>query len=241
MNSAKPTLEVCFCPPLFKHKLTQEHYITVVVDILRASTSICTALFNGANKIIPVPTVEMAATFVGKGNLIAGERDGAKLEIADLGNSPFQFSAENVSGRNIVMTTTNGTHTIELAKSSDQIVIGAFVNISVLTQWLIEQNKNAVIFCSGWKNKFNLEDTAFAGALAERLLASGNFNNICDSASAALDLWSIAKLDLNTYINKALHHQRLTRMGFEDVIPYCLSNDLAPVVPILKDNEIVKV
>ena len=142
-----PTLEVCFSPPLYQYKLTEENYIVVVVDILRASTSICTALFNGAKKIIPVPTVQIAATFVGKGFLIAGERDGAKLEIADLGNSPFQFSKENVLGKSIVMTTTNGTQTIEMAKSADQIVIGAFSNISILANWLIEQDKNVFIFC----------------------------------------------------------------------------------------------
>lgn len=240
MPNTKPTVEVCFAPPLYEYKLTQENYITVVVDILRASTSICTALYNGANKIIPVPTVDIASTYIGTGYLIAGEREGIKLDIADLGNSPTQFTKENVMGRSIVMTTTNGTQTIEMAKTAGQVAIGAFVNISILAEWLIAQHTNVVIFCSGWKNKMNLEDSVFAGALCEKLLANNEFENICDSVSAALDLWSIARRDLNHYINKALHNQRLTRMGFEDVIPYCLSNDLAPVVPVLKDNEIVK-
>jgi 2-phosphosulfolactate phosphatase len=239
-NCFTPSVETCFSPALFPHIITKENYVVVVIDILRATTAICTAFKNGATEVLPVAKIEDTAKYRPLGYLVAGERDGIVIEGADFGNSPFNFTEENVKGKKIVITTTNGTQTVELAKSSDTIVLGAFSNISVLTDWLTSQNKNVVLFCSGWKNKFNIEDSVMAGDLASRLLKKG-FCSTCDSTAAAIDLWNIAKTDLLAYIEKASHRHRLKKLGLDDVLEYCFTPDTAEVIPLLQNNSFFNV
>ena len=119
-------------------------------------------------------------------------------------------------------------------------MLGAFSNISVLTKWLASWNKNVVLFCAGWKNKFNIEDTVFAGALAERLLSKGFVTN-CDSTAAAIDLWHVAKPNVLDYIEKAAHRHRLKRLGLDDVLEYCFTPDTTNVIPYLKGDAFVDV
>ncbi len=235
------SIEICFTPVLFKYKLIQENYIVVIVDILRATTAICTAFNNGAKEIIPVAKIEETKHYRPLGYMVAGERDGIVIEGADFGNSPFNFTKENVNGKKLVITTTNGTQTIEIAKESENVVLGAFSNISALEHWLKQQDKNVVILCSGWKNKFNIEDSTFAGALAERLINSGKFVSNCDSVAAARDIWKLAKNDILLYMEKASHRHRLKKLGLDDVLDYCFTEDTAPVVPFLKGNKLVNV
>ncbi len=234
------TIETCFSPALFPHILTGENYIVVIIDILRATTAICTAFKNGATEIVPVANIEDTKKYRSLGYMIAGERNGIVIEGADFGNSPFNFTEENVKGKKIVITTTNGTQTIETAKTSDTVVLGAFSNIYVLTEWLAAQNKNVLLLCSGWKNKFNLEDSIMAGAIAERLLTNG-FVTCCDSTAAAIDLWDIAKPDVIEYIEKAAHRHRLKKLGLDDVLQYCFTPDTANVIPLLKNNAFIDV
>jgi len=240
MNKTQPTIETCFAPPLFQHILTKENYVVVVIDILRASTAICTAFKNGALEIIPLAGIEETKKYRPLGYLIAGERDGIVIDGADFGNSPFNFTEENVKGKKIVITTTNGTQTIAKARVSGTVALGAFSNISVLTEWLANLNKNVVLFCAGWKNKFNLEDSVFAGALAGRLIAKGFATN-CDSTAAAIDLWHAAEPDILAYMEKAAHRHRLKRLGLDDVLEYCFTNDTANVIPFLKGECFVDV
>jgi len=127
-----------------------------------------------------------------------------------------------------------------MAKHSEKIVIGAFINISALTQWLGEEDKNVVILCSGWKKKFCIEDTLFAGALSSRLLDSGKFTTNCDSTYASIDLWNVAKADILQYIKKAAHSYRLKKLGLDDVIPYSFTADQTKVVPVFDGKEIRK-
>ena len=238
-NICKNTVEVCFSPKLFSEILTKDNFTVVLVDILRATTSICTAFHNGVRSIIPVATLEEAKQLKGKGFLVASEQDGKKLDFADFGNSAFSFTREKISGKTLVYCTTNGTRALEMAKTADQIVIGSFLNLTALTEWIIHQNRNIVILCSGWKNKFCLEDSLFAGALAERLLRQPNFTTNCDSAHAAIDLWHIAEDDIPKYLEKAAHRHRLNRLGLDDVIPYSLKLDQMDVVPVFNGKEIV--
>ena len=128
---------------------------------------------------------------------------------------------------------------LETAKNATTIAIGAFINITALRNWLVKQEKNVVILCSGWKNKFCLEDSIFAGALTETLLGDARFITRCDSAEAALDLWSIAKSNVAGYLEKAAHRHRLKKLGLDDVIPYSLTPDLTRVVPVFNGSEIV--
>jgi 2-phosphosulfolactate phosphatase len=241
ISQTNRSIEICFTPVLFKYKLTTDDCIVVIVDILRATTAICTAFNNGAEEIIPVSKIEDTRAYRPLGYMVAGERDGVVIDGADFGNSPFNFTKEKVNGKKLAITTTNGTQTIEIAKESGCVVLGAFSNISVLQKWLEEQNKNVVILCSGWKNKFNVEDSAFAGALAERLLNSGKFISNCDSVAVATDIWKLASDDVLLYMEKASHRHRLKKLGLDDVLAYCFTDDTCPVIPFLKGNALVNV
>ncbi len=230
------TIEVCFTPKLYSEIITKENFIVVMVDILRASTSICAAFQNGVEAMIPVASLEEAKAYKDKGYLVASEREGIVLGFADFGNSAFNFMTEAVKGKTIAYSTTNGTQAIELAKNAQELVIGSFSNLSALSNWLIKQNSNVVILCAGWKNKFNLEDSIFAGALTEKLLASALFKMDCDAAEAALDLWHLAKPNPLTYIQKAAHRMRLQKLKLDDVLDFTFQLDTAHVVPLLKDG-----
>ena len=188
--------------------------------------------------IIPVATLDQARILKSKGFLVASEQDGKKLDFADFGNSAFNFTPEAVGGKTLVYCTTNGTRALDTAKDAEKIAIGAFVNLQALTDWLIREDKNIVILCSGWKNKFCLEDTLFAGALTRNLMMQGRFTTHCDSAAAALDLWQVAKPDILAYIEKAAHRHRLKKLGLDDVIPYSFTLNSTTVVPVFEGNEI---
>src|ERR1700743_3062050 len=163
-------LNVCLSPsliPLYK----VEDYVVVIIDIFRATSSICYGIENGAEAIIPVSEVEECAAYREKGfdYLLAAEREGKVVDGFDFGNSPFSYTKEKVAGKTIVLTTTNGTHALHLSRSAKKIVIGSFLNLTSLCNWLKTQNENILMVCAGWKNNFNLEDTLFAGAVVEQL------------------------------------------------------------------------
>jgi 2-phosphosulfolactate phosphatase len=233
------SVEVCFSPGLFPDILTQGEFIVVLVDILRATTTICTAVANGVKAIIPVATHDEARQLKAQGYLVASEKDGAQLDFADFGNSAFSFTRDVIGGKTVVYCTTNGTRTLEIAKSASGIAIGAFINISAVTEWLMRQQGDVVVLCSGWKNRFCLEDTLFAGALTGRLLETGAFHTECDSAHAAMDLWSVAEGDVLGYIEKAAQRHRLKRLELDDVIPYSFAFDQVDVVPVF-DGRVIK-
>jgi len=232
------SIEVCFSPKLFENIQTTSGFVTVVVDILRATTSICAAIACGAKSVIPVSTLEEAKEFKQQGFAVAAERDGLRLDFADFGNSAFDFMKNDVAGLDIVFSTTNGTVAMEMAKSSDAVVLGAFINLSALANFLIKTNKNIVILCSGWKNMFCLEDSIFAGALIEKLTEKQEYDIQCDSALASVDLWKTAKSDLLGYIQKAAHRKRLKMLGVDDVLEYCFTLDAVDAVPVLKDGKL---
>jgi len=234
----KRNLEICFSPLLYEPECHKES-IVVIIDILRATSAICTAFAHGAQLIIPVAGIEEARDYKSQGYLVAAERDGFVLDFADFGNSPFNFTRERVQGKTIVYSTTNGTGIIKQAGSAAVIVIGSFLNISSLTGWLIKQQREVVLFCAGWKNRFNLEDTICAGAIASRLMSSSLYSTKCDSTIAALDLWSIACSDLPGYIEKSAHWSRLREKGLDDCIGFCLTEDYTDMIPFIKDEVLV--
>lgn len=234
----KRRLETCFSPALFEAE-THKESIVVILDILRASSAICTAFANGTEKIIPVSEVSEAREYKSRGFLVAAERDGFVLDFADFGNSPFNFTKEKVDGRVIVYSTTNGTGLINLASSSYMTVIGSFLNITALTQFLIRQERDVLLLCAGWKNRFNIEDTVCAGAIAETLMNSHYYKTICDSTFAAIDLWSLARPDLAGYIEKAAQRSRLRDKNLDDCIGFCLTNDFTDKIPIMKNGALV--
>ncbi|NVM63975.1 2-phosphosulfolactate phosphatase [Mucilaginibacter sp. SG538B] len=230
---------VCLTPallPLFN----VEDYIVVVIDIFRATSSICYGIENGAEAIIPVSQVEECAAYREKGldYLLAAERDGSVVDGFDFGNSPFSYTKEKVAGKTIVLTTTNGTHALHLSRSAKRIVIGSFLNLSALSNWINTQNENVLLVCAGWKNNFNLEDTLFAGAVIEQLKDKGFV--LDDAALAANDLFQVGKSDINGYLKKTSHGERLKKLGIEKDIEFCLQVDLTTAIPVLEGEKLVK-
>lgn len=240
MSSAeKKKVEVCLSPALYPFFENPEA-IAVVVDVLRASSAIVTAFMNGAEKIIPVATLDEAKAMKEKGFMVAAERDGIVRDFADFGNSPYNFTPDRVRNNDIVYSTTNGTQAIQLASGCHKVLVGAFLNLTAIVNFLTESNRDVLILCAGWKNKFNLEDTLFAGALTDMLLEQENFYTICDSSLASQDLWRVAKDDLTGYIDKAAQRHRLKKNKLDDVIEYCMSVDTTNVIPILKGQHLEK-
>ena len=230
----KCKVEVCLTPAVYD-TFRNDNAIVVVVDILRATSAICTAFMNGAKKIIPVATLEEAQDYKNRGYMVAAERDGIVRDFADFGNSPYNFTPERVKDQEIVYSTTNGTNTIMMASHSHEVLIGAYLNHKALVEHIFNQKHDLLILCAGWKNKFNLEDTLFAGALAESVLMSDHFYTICDSTYAAVDLWNVAKQDMSSYIEKVAQRHRLRKNGLDDVLEYCHTFDLTSQIPFLKD------
>jgi len=227
-------VEVCFSPALFPD-FRNDAAVVVIVDILRATSAIVTAFMNGVSKIIPVATLDEAIEYKKKGFLVAAERDGIVRDFADFGNSPYNFKREIIEGREIVYSTTNGTHSIMMARNSYRVLIGAHLNIGALAEYILHVERDLLILCAGWKNKFNLEDSLFAGALTEKVLNSNRYETHCDSTHASLDLWKVAKPDLSGYIEKAAQRHRLKKNNLDDVIDYCHTADLTSVIPALND------
>lgn len=230
-------IEICFTPALYNLYHNTEANV-VVIDIMRATTSICAAFAAGADKIIPVGTVEDAKKMKEAGYILAAERDGIVLDFADFGNSPNLFTPERVKGKTIAYSTTNGTQAINMAKDAKHVIIGAFINLSEVVKFLISDNSDVVIFCSGWKKKFNIEDTLCAGAISSKLIESGKFSTICDSTYASIDLWNVAKNDVMTYIEKAAHRHRLRGIVSDEIVEYCHTLDVVKVLPMCK-NEVI--
>jgi 2-phosphosulfolactate phosphatase len=214
--------------------------IVVVVDILRATSVICTMFKNGVSEIIPVRSIDEAKTYKQKGFMVVAERNGQKLDFADFGNSPFYFTPDKVSGKTVVYSTTNGTNAIMEGSKADTVIIASFLNFSSIFEFLKGGQSDVLILCAGWKGKFCLEDTIFAGALAYSLINSGNFTTICDSTNAAIDLWKVASPDMHTYLEKVAQRHRLKKLGLDDVIDYCFTMDQTTAIPVLKGGSLIR-
>ena len=239
MEDKRKRIEVCYTPGEYDY-FKDEFEIVVVIDVLRATTAICVAFEYGIKSIIPVPTLEDALEYKKKGFLVGAERKGQIVEGFDFGNSPYSYMKDEFKGKDVVLTTTNGTKSIAAAKDADTLVIGALVNLDVLTKWLIKQNKNTLCLCSGWQDKFNLEDTICAGAISEALINTGKFTSIEDSSIAAKYLYLSAKDNYMGYLKSSSHRRRLRNLNLNEDIKYCLTPNKTKVIPILKDGKLIK-
>jgi 2-phosphosulfolactate phosphatase len=172
--------------------------------------------------------------------MAACERDAVKQEGFDFGNSPFSYMDDGISGKTIAISTTNGTQAIEAAKGSSTIVIGSFLNISAITEWLSSRNQKVIILCAGWKNRYNMEDALFAGALSQNLLATELFDTHCDSTISSGYLYNMAKIDLYGFLENSSHRKRLQDLHLEDDVRFCLSFDYTRHIPILDGDGLVK-
>ncbi len=232
------TVDVCLSPYLYPvhHK---ENAIVVVIDILRATTAICTAFHYGVEKMIPVATIEEATKYKKQGFIVGAERNGIALDGFDFGNSPYSYMSDKTKGKIVVISTTNGTQAIEAAKQAHQIVIGAFTNITSLCDWLVAQNRSVVLVCSGWKNRFNWEDRIFAGAVTQRLLNAG-LHKSHDAALAMTFLYEQSQKNTLKFLRNSSHAKHLADMGLKKDVKYCFQLDQTTVIPVLKDDCLVK-
>jgi 2-phosphosulfolactate phosphatase len=216
--------------------------IVVIIDVLRATSTIATALYHGAKSVIPVDSVsrciELGRQIEG---VTAGERDGKIAEGLENGNSPFEYPREFIKGKTLVLTTTNGTRLLHMSleKGAKEIVTGSFPNLSAVCDHLIAMKRNVVLGCAAWKDKVNMEDTLFAGAVISRLRAHFDIN--CDSSHMAEAMYEKGKKDLFAFIkkNNASHYHRLMNFGLEKDIHYCLTNDHANVLPIYSEGKLI--
>ncbi|MGB3586646.1 MAG: 2-phosphosulfolactate phosphatase [Tunicatimonas sp.] len=230
------TIEVCLTPELLRqHSIVEK--VAVVVDVLRASSTMITAFAHGLNRLMPVAYVEGCVALQRLDYLSAGERDGAKVEGFDFGNSPYDVMSGDLKGKSLAMTTTNGTLAIEKSRSAKHLLIGAFLNLSALADRIKELNEDTLILCAGWKGQMNLEDTLFAGALTS--LLTNDFEIRGDSALAAQLLYENAQDDLYEVISQTSHAQRLNKLSADDDMRFCLKKDEYDVVPFLEDEHLV--
>ncbi|GAA4461995.1 2-phosphosulfolactate phosphatase family protein [Nemorincola caseinilytica] len=240
-RTEKPSLEVCLSPALL-HLYDTKGAIVVIIDIFRATSTITAALHNGAESVIPVASVSDCIAIGASlpNSLTAGERDGKVAEGLQHGNSPLEYPTSFVSGKTLVLTTTNGTRLLHMVQDAAEIVIGSFLNLSVLCEYLLKQDKNILLGCASWKDKFNLEDTLFAGAVVHRLQHAFEVN--CDAARGARHLYNCSGGDhFIEFLKDSSHYRRLSAFGLERDMEYCVTADLHPVVPRLQGDRIVAI
>lgn len=229
------TIDVCLTPELL-HLYDVSNKAVVVVDILRATSCMVTALASGADHIVPVASLDECRKLKVQGYIISGERDGVKVEGFDKGNSPFEY-LEGVSGKKIAFTTTNGTQAIEKAKGAPILVVGAFLNLTAVADFLEQQSQSVLIVCAGWKGRYSLEDTLFAGALVEKIRNSASLD--CDAGLSAWHLYRTAKQDLVAYLQQSSHVRRLNRLNVFQDLGFCVTIDRYAVVPVFKNGQLV--
>lgn len=234
----KPGLEVCLSPALL-HLYDTNGAIVVIIDIFRATSTITAALHNGAESVVPVATVAECIN-IGKnlpGSITAGERDGKVAEGLQYGNSPLEYPRDFIKGKTLVLTTTNGTRLLHMVKGASEILIGSFLNLSALCDYLIAKNTKVLLGCASWKDRFNLEDTLFAGAVVNRLQHAFEIN--CDGARAAKHLYAQSQGKYIEFLTDSSHYRRLSAFGLQHDMEYCATADLHPVVPYLEGNKII--
>ena len=236
---SKPVLHTVLSPKLLNiYDCTDT--VVVIIDVFRATSTIATALFNGAKRIIPVDTVEkcIAIGAQTKG-ITAGERDGKVIPGLQYGNSPAEYPESFIKGKTLILTTTNGTKLLHMALNAGaaEVVTGSFPNLTAGCDFLVKENKNVLLGCSGWKDKFNLEDTLFAGAIINKI--KEHFTIHCDSSLMAEDMYLQHKDDLLAYIRKLTHWHRLEKFGLEKDLEYCCTIDVANVLPRYKNGALI--
>jgi len=232
----RPTLRVCLTTALIPTFEVQDS-IAVVIDILRATTSFCVAIDRGASEIVPVRSLRECRRYARLGYLTAAERGAQKVPGFHFGNSPSEFLQADLRGKKIAFTTTNGTRALHAVRQAKEVVAGAFVNMSVLLDFLRQRAQPTLLVCAGWKDHVNLEDTLFAGAVATYL--EGEFRIADDATLIAMSLYQQAERRKKYYIQHAAHYERLVELGMQEDVKYALRRDLHPVLPYYRDGALI--
>ncbi len=241
MENKKPSLYTCLSPVLL-HLYDVSHSVVVIIDVLRATSTIATALENGAKSVIPVDSVAECIRIGKQINAItAGERDGKVAEGLEYGNSPFEYPRSFVEGQTLVLTTTNGTRLLHMAlnNGATDIITGAFANIDAVCNYLVEKNQSVILACAAWKDRINIEDTLFAGMVIQKIKEHFSIN--CDASHIAEGLYEAAKPDLYEFMKhkNASHYQRLSGYGLHEDIKFCLTANTAKALPVYSEGTLI--
>ena len=234
------TLGVIFSASEISHDRVKGK-VVVVIDVLRATSVMTTALNNGAHKIIPVLTPEEAFAIKKTAEnkvVLAGERNADPIEGFDFGNSPLNMITENIQGVTLIMTTTNGTKAITNARMASELFVASFLN-AVATVNAIEGFKDIVFIAAGTNGSFTLEDTLCSGYLASLLLERNENCFLSDAATAAYQLFLSVEDDLQCFAAGGKHYKLLKRKGFEKDLDYCFRKNELNVVCKRQGNAIV--
>lgn len=229
-------IDVCLTPAEYSAEQYQDK-IAVVIDVFRATSSMASAFANQCESIIPVETVEaaLAERRHNPGSLLAGERNALKVEGFDLGNSPLEFTGTAVAGKNIIMSTTNGTVALVKAIGSLAIYTAAFVNAAAICQTLRQQRHDCVLICAGRKGCFSLEDALCAGLLTDRL---AEVAVLSDAAQFARSAYCQSKQNLLEIVAESLHARYLSEIGLGDDVAWCLQHDIIDIVPYFSEGKV---
>lgn len=213
----------------------------VIIDVLRASTTICTALRNGAREVIPTPDIENAtkisANLSGDSRLLGGERQGKKIDGFDLGNSPTEYTPEKVGGKTIVFSTTNGAGAIYKCRYASMAIVGCFVNISAIVQTIIDIGGTWTILCSGRQGAFSVEDATCAGTIISKVNAVTKVETD-DAGLTSVILCNKFKKSILGMMKQSEHGKYLASIGFEEDLKFCAETDSVPVIPIFEGTGI---
>ena len=227
-------LDVVFLPCELEGRPRPER-TAVVIDVIRATTSIVTAFRNGVREVFPVASVEEARRTQASvpGALLAGERGGKRLPGFDLGNSPYELTPEAVAHRDVVLTTSNGTKTLRAIGAGRVVAVGAFLNRAAVAQWLLRRDENALILCSGYEGIFSLEDSVCAGAVVEQAVTQPGVVTLGDGAKACQALWARYGPSLPDLLRETAWGRHIVTIGLGADLDLCAQLDTTDVVPVM--------
>ncbi len=231
------TAEVCLTPALI-HQYDLAGKSAVIIDIFRATSCMVTGLCEDVRRIYPVSTVEECLEHGRNGKVMAGERGGQKIPEFDIGNSPYDYRSELVKGKDVAVTTTNGTQAIEKSRDAAEVIIGAFLNLTATRDYLLSLDRDIVLHCAGWKGTVNLEDTLYAGALLDAL--GPEVQLLDDSSLLALSLYQRHADNLTEVSKKSGHAKRLAKFGITRDIEFCMTIDQYQAVIVMASDHLVK-
>lgn len=228
--------------PLMVDELFFTHKTVAVIDVLRATSTITTALANGAREVFPVGSMDMGSkvfsSFTGGKSLRGGEKNMKRIDGFNLGNSPLEYTHEIVNDKSVILFTTNGTKSIVKTKFAANVYIGSFLNISAVVNQLITLDGDIEILCSGNHGSFSLEDALCAGKMVSMLVEKVSEIEITDAASAAVVLSKNLGKNIKKTIMQCDHGKLLIENGFEDDLVHCSKIDWSNELPYYKSNVI---
>ena len=233
-------MEVCLSPALL-HLYDTHDTNVVIIDIFRATTTIVAALHNGARCVIPTSSVADCIR-IGEetvNSITAGEREGKVAEGLEHGNSPLEYPKEFIQNKTLVLTTTNGTRLLHMVQDANQILIGAFLNLTALCDFLRADGRNVLLACAAWKDKVNMEDALFAGAVVHAL--ERDFRLYDDSSRMCRATYkdALQAASLIAYLRNSTHYHRLSSYGIVEDMEYATRVDLHPIIPVFVNNTLI--